>query len=505
MALTPPPRARRALCRRALLALCVAAIASAAAATPASAGEPLVPYIIGGQQASISQFPWQVFIEGTVESGFVGCGGSILDASHILTAAHCVDHENTTTTYPAADFEVLAGRTNLTAIGPTDQLRRVSSIRTDPYFAVAPAIKDDVAILTLAVPLELSAANNAVAIPLVASGATPPPGTPLTISGYGKQSGAEGAEPDGQLYATTLSAISSDACRSLAGLNTAVLLCADGASSSTCRGDSGGPLVEGSPAVEVGVVDFGLEECPVATPDVFTNLAAPEIRAFIEGSEAPPVAARSIAAPVLRSVGAVAVDYSPLTCEPGSWSGVPTYTYDFEVDNASRLLLQSGPGDTYIPPSSTLGAPIVCIVQAANPGGVSTMRSGTTPPLVPDTTPPSASIAAPPKCRLQSCALTIRASDPNGVALTLHASASYAITALCRRRARRPAPCRKTRTATMALATLSAGSYRASIAKLPYGERIKFSVHASNAAALSQATPAVLVTTLHKPKPTRHG
>ncbi len=243
----------------------------------------------------------------------------------------------------------------------------------------------------------------------------------------------------------------------------------------------------------------------MATPAVFTNLAAPEVRAFIEGSEAPPVAARAITGPVLRAVGAVAVDYSPLTCEPGSWSGSPSYTYNFQLDNASQQLLQSGPGDTYIPPSSLLGAPIVCIVQASNPGGVSTLRSGTTPPLAPDAAPPSASIAAPPKCHLQTCTLTIRASDPNGVALTLHASASYAITAVCRRKGRRPAPCRKTKTATMALATLSAGSYRASIAKLPYGERVRFSVHASNAAALSQATPAVLVTTLHKPKPKKRG
>jgi len=374
-------------------------------------------------------------------------------------------------------------------------------VRTDPDYAPAPEIKDDVAILTLAVPLELSAAGDVEAIPLVATGATPPPGTPLTISGYGKESGAEGSEPDGKLYATTLSAISSDACRELAGLNSAVLLCAESASSSTCQGDSGGPLIEGSPPVEVGVVDFGLRECPAGSPDAFTNLAAPEVRAFIDGSEAPPLAARATSGPVLRAVGPAAVDYSPLSCEPGSWSGSPSYTYDFEVDNASQQLLQSGAGNTYTPPSSLLGAPIVCIVQASNAGGVSTERSGTTPPLAPDTAPPSAAFAAPAKCHLQSCTLTIRAADPNGVALTLHASASYAVTASCRRKGRRRVPCRKTKTAAMAIATLSAGSYRASITRLPYGERIRFSVHASNAAALSQQTPALLATTLHRPKP----
>ena len=68
-------------------------------------------------------------------------------------------------------------------------------------------------------------------------------------------------------------------------------------------------------------------------------------------------------------------------------------TYNFQVDNASQQLLQSGPGNVSIPRAACVGPPIVCIVQASNPGGVSTLRSGTTPPLAPDTAPPSASIA----------------------------------------------------------------------------------------------------------------
>ncbi len=37
------------------------------------------------------------------------CGGSILDSTHILTAAHCVDVEGTTTQRPVSDFTVVAG------------------------------------------------------------------------------------------------------------------------------------------------------------------------------------------------------------------------------------------------------------------------------------------------------------------------------------------------------------------------------------------------------------
>ena len=378
----------------------------------------LVPYIIGGHESQISQFPWQVYVvgrhpEGGGEVDVTSCGGSILNATTILTAAHCVDHEGTTTTYAADEFAVLAGASNVHEftefvveeflVPPSGaQASKVSKIRTDPYYSVLPNIKDDVAVLTLETSLELSEENHAQPITLVPTGETPAPGTTLSISGYGKQEGAESAQPNGGLYSTTLTAISSDACREEVGVNSAVLLCAVSSNSSTCQGDSGGPLTEGSPAVQVGIVDFGDQECPVGKPDVFTNVAAPEIRDFIEGSESPPVAARLTSPPVIKSVGATPVDFSPLTCEPGSWSGSPTFTYTIQTENAASQVLQSGPGNIFTAPSTLVGAPLVCIVQASNPGGVSTARSATTATIAADATPPTTKLGAL-TCHLQAC------------------------------------------------------------------------------------------------------
>ncbi len=498
-----------AACIATLLLVCLGAGARAGAEAFATGDSaPLVPYIINGQQASISQFPWQVYLEGTFKEGgktiAVSCGGSILDATHILTAAHCVDVEGTTVQRSAAAFTVVSGISNFNELASTTQVMGVSSIRTHPYYEPAPEIKDDVAVLTLEAPLELSAAMDAEAIPLVPAGATPAPGTTLGLSGYGKQNGAESAQPDGKLYSTTLTAISSDACRGEVRLNSAVLLCAESPSSSGCQGDSGGPLTEGAPAVEVGIVDFGVKECPVGHPAAFTNVAAPEIRDFIEGSEAPPVAPRELSPPAVKWFGSAPVAFVPFTCEAGAWSGSPSLAYSFQLESASAQTLQNGPSNVFAPTGSVVGVTVVCVVQASNAGGTSTARSQTTPAIVADTTPPNAAIGAL-KCHLQSCVLTFAAWDPNGVALSAQPTVAYAVTTRCPKKrgrhhnASKKRVCHATKTVKLSASAPAAGSFRATASRLPYGEKITFAVAVVNAAGL-KAKPAGVSTTLRKPK-----
>lgn len=476
---------------------------------------PFVPYIINGREASIAQFPWQVYVEGgPFKAGgktfAISCGGSILDSTHILTAAHCVDVEGTTIERSPAAFVVISGDSDISEPSSTIQVRGAASIRTHPYYAVSPEIKDDVAVLTLETPLELSEAMNAEPIPLVPAGATPEPGTTLGLSGYGKENGAQSAQPDGKLHSTTLTAISSDACRNEVGLNSAVLLCAESASSSGCQGDSGGPLTEGTPAVEVGIVDFGAKECPVGHPSAFTNIAAPEIRDFIEGSESPPVAPRQSSPPAMKWFGSAPVAFIPLTCESGAWSGSPSLAYAFQVESAgnaaSAQMLQSGPSNVFAPAGGLVGSAVMCVVRATNGGGTSTGRSATTPTIVADTTPPNVAIRAL-KCHLRSCVLSFAVWDPNGVAVSAQPTASYSITDKCPKgkgkRTSKRRVCHKTKTLRLPAKTLLAGTLRATASRLPYGEKLTFAVAVVNAAGLKART-ATAHTTLHKPKSKRH-
>jgi len=47
--------------------------------------------IIGGSKASLKQFPWQIYVY--IDDSWL-CGGSLILADWVLTAAHCVDGYN---------------------------------------------------------------------------------------------------------------------------------------------------------------------------------------------------------------------------------------------------------------------------------------------------------------------------------------------------------------------------------------------------------------------------
>jgi secreted trypsin-like serine protease len=92
-------------------------VALGAAAAPAGAGQ-ATTRIVRGTPAAVEQVPWQVSIFDRTMSET--CGGSILDATHILTAAHCATiAENSGTPRPAGELEVWAGTSSATTTAAT--------------------------------------------------------------------------------------------------------------------------------------------------------------------------------------------------------------------------------------------------------------------------------------------------------------------------------------------------------------------------------------------------
>src|SRR5262249_12737913 len=107
--------------------------------------------IIGGATTTISDWPWQVAIYGTSPKDghrSFKCGGSVVSARWVLTAAHCV---------PGADpggYRVLSSRTKIPFDLATDPIGEVVVRRIEAAQYNSNTRENDIALLELANAVE---------------------------------------------------------------------------------------------------------------------------------------------------------------------------------------------------------------------------------------------------------------------------------------------------------------------------------------------------------------
>jgi secreted trypsin-like serine protease len=283
--------------------------------------------IVGGAGASIASFPFQVALydpqAGSPAAGFF-CGGVIIDATHVITAAHCIVGGGGRQAGSASQVAVLAGSTTLDPTDPGSVRDPVLSSTIDSHYE--PQSSDyDIALLTLGRPLWPATSTPSMngidtIAPLAldqakASTYANPNLTPAVIataSGWGDVDPAPG---HGASYPTSLRAVqmplvSDTLCEEqYAAIEQSItprMICAGGGRShvDTCYGDSGGPLVvdQDTPArppgdyVLAGLVDFGNGCAQPGYAGVYTRISNPEIMRFLSsgiGHAAQPVGSQA--------------------------------------------------------------------------------------------------------------------------------------------------------------------------------------------------------------------
>ncbi len=230
------------------------------AASPEARERPTVtPRIVNGRTPRAGEISAFVLIDANGQ-----CGGTLVDLTHIVTAAHCLINSNGQPDVAASNISTYWSSTG----GPvTNWTSNVKSFVAHPHYDPVTS-ENDVAVLTLERPIH---------------GATPMPvadletsddlldaGEPVTVVGYGHTSW--GGSVSTTMLVADLTVVPDDVCadrnKSFSldgvtvwglGVDTSIQVCAGGVRNGklvdSCQGDSGGPLFHDG--YLLGVVSWG--------------------------------------------------------------------------------------------------------------------------------------------------------------------------------------------------------------------------------------------------------
>merc|ERR1712137_697534 len=211
---------------------------------------PDAPFCINCSDATLGQFPWQLSLQTTGHF----CGGSILSATALSTAAHC----------RKSSYYAVAG----TIDNQFGQKIQTNTFIGHPQYNGSKII-NDFAVGKVSTPFTLN--SYAQPIPLVDPSSTrPADGHPLQTSGYGHHQMGSNGRPISQvsryLKWTDMEYVSVQRCKSI------------------WTGDSGGPLViqEGGEWRLIGLTSWAHVYCrTTGLPQGWANVQWPEYNAWM--------------------------------------------------------------------------------------------------------------------------------------------------------------------------------------------------------------------------------
>merc|ERR1719318_1012129 len=213
--------------------------------------------IVGGKKAVPGSWPWQILM---LYNGYPGCGGSLISAEWVLSAAHCVFGLEEYT----SSFTIRTGEYNRAILEGTEQEYDVEKIITHPDYDPR-KLNNDIALLKLKSPVMFDKYRAPVCLPSL----PPKVGDNCTITGWGKMKYTE--HMVNILQQGKLQVVDQKTCHKLNMKNiripvTKAMVCGGSGGSSIlsgCHGDSGGPYVcqDGGRWILQGAVSHGSPRC----------------------------------------------------------------------------------------------------------------------------------------------------------------------------------------------------------------------------------------------------
>lgn len=248
------------------------------------------PKIVGGTAVPSGTYRFMAFLHISIGGSTYLCGGSLIDPSHILTAAHCAEGAS------AAGITAWIGGNQMSGSIPQGSLQRsASAVAVHPSYN-GNTQQYDAAVITLsqAVPSAANGGIDPVTLVSSGSGAGLAQNTSLTVAGWGTTS--SGGSMASQLMSVAVPVQSDQYCSGQyagSGYSTSTMFCAgpQGGGKDSCQGDSGGPIFfdNGGVLTQVGVVSWGYGCAQAGYPGVYSRLANASISSFIGGILGNPV------------------------------------------------------------------------------------------------------------------------------------------------------------------------------------------------------------------------
>ena len=220
--------------------------------------------IIGGDEALPGSWPWHAAIMAKDKNGRWRpfCGGALITANHVLTAAHCLADRK------SKQLRVRIGNREFA------DMQNVAPLKGDrmaSWFAVHSKYEKnththDIAIVGLKEAPRSSAQVPTVCLPISAQERFV--GDEAVVIGHGRTDGADKKSASAKLLEASLQIFDNERCSRDFNNVISSQLCAgvEDNSRSSCKGDSGGALMvaDGDRYLSVGIVSYGPKGCNTA-------------------------------------------------------------------------------------------------------------------------------------------------------------------------------------------------------------------------------------------------